>query len=142
MVWDSLCQIKPKRCLNYLVRYCKRLLFHCPPANFLALKRFEISAYYISINESHVKGVKQVFFRHELSNLTCMRYNIPKFRDFTVKRGKILNTYPLALKSDSESAIILDKIMISSIHSRPINWLGRIINGCLFDRQATYELSQ
>ena len=35
-----------------------------------------------------------------------MRYNISKTRCFIVKRGRILNTCPLALQSDSESAFI------------------------------------
>ena len=71
-----------------------------------------------------------------------MRYNISKSRSFVVKRGKVLNTRPFALQPDSESDIISDEDRISSIHSKAIQWLGRLINGFLSDRRATDELRQ
>ena len=59
-----------------------------------------------------------------------------------MKKGQIMNTCPFSLQSNSDSAIISEKDRISSIHSRPIKWLGRIINGFLSDRRATDELRQ
>lgn len=72
----------------------------------------------------------------------CMRYSISKSRSFVVNRGKILNTCPFALQPDSESDIISDEDRISSIHSKAIQWLGRLINRFLSDRRATDELRQ
>ena len=66
-----------------------------------------------------------------------MRYNISKSRSFVIKRGKVLNTRPFALQPNSESDIISDEDRISSIHSKAIQWLGRLINGFLSDRRAT-----
>ena len=65
-----------------------------------------------------------------------------KIQKLCCQKGKALNTCPFALKSDSESAIISDKDQISSIHSKAIQWLGRIINDFLSDRRATDELRQ
>ena len=68
-----------------------------------------------------------------------MEYNIPKSRSFVIIKGRCLNTTPFRLVNSS-SDILSDEDTIGSIHTKPIKWLGRVMDGSLSDRRAIDEL--
>ena len=59
-----------------------------------------------------------------------MEYNIPKSRSFVIIKGRCLNTTPFRLENSS-SDILSDEDTIGSIHTKPIKWLGRVMDGSL-----------
>ena len=68
-----------------------------------------------------------------------MDYNISKSRSIVVKRGRSLNTTPFTINSQS-NGIIEENNTIPSIHTNPIKFLGRVIDGFISDRRAIDEL--
>jgi len=69
-----------------------------------------------------------------------MKYRVKKSRSIVIKKGRSLNTTPFSIGT-GDSLVINPELVIPSIHSNHVKFLGRIVNGALSDRRSVDELS-
>ena len=69
-----------------------------------------------------------------------MYFRAVKSRSIVIVRGKSMNTTPFYVTEPSTPSYFTN--YIPSIHSVPVKFLGRIINGSLTDRNSIDELQQ
>ena len=68
-----------------------------------------------------------------------MEFCTKKFRSFLIVKGISLNTTPFSVSKPTDSTDF-SSFILPSIHSEPIRFLGRIIDGSISDRKAIDEL--
>ena len=69
-----------------------------------------------------------------------MEFCTKKSRSFVIVKGRSLNTTPFSVYKPTDSTDFSS--FIPSIHSEPIRFLGRIIDGSISDRKAIDELEK
>ena len=69
-----------------------------------------------------------------------MEFCTKKSRSFVIVKGRSLNTTPFSVSKPNDSTDFSS--FIPSIHSEPIRFLGRIIDGSISDRKAIDELEK
>ena len=69
-----------------------------------------------------------------------MEFRADKSRSFIIKKGKSLNSSPFCVSEPSNPTDF--SLFIPSIHSMPVRFLGRIIDGSITDRKSVDELAE
>ena len=69
-----------------------------------------------------------------------MEFRTEKSRSFVIIKGRSLNTTPFSVSKPTDSTDFSSFIL--SIHSMPIRFLGRVIDGSISDRKSIDELEQ
>ena len=69
-----------------------------------------------------------------------MEFRADKSRSFIIKKGKSLNSSPFCVSEPSNSTDF--SLFIPSIHSTPVRFLGRIIDGSITYRKSVDELAE
>ena len=69
-----------------------------------------------------------------------MEFCADKSRSFIIKKGKSLNSSPFCVSEPSNPTDF--SLFIPSIHSMPVRFLGRIIDGSITDRKSVDELAE
>ena len=69
-----------------------------------------------------------------------MEFRADKSRSFIIKKGKSLNSSPFCVSEPSNPTDF--SLFIPSIHSMPVRFLGRNIDGSITDRKSVDELAE
>ena len=95
----------------------------------------------INLMSSTVSGAQNLLDRcATVLKWAGMNFRADKSRSFVMIKGKSLNSTPLSVTKPSNPTDF--SIYIPSIHSAPVRFLGRIIDGSISDRKSVQELYQ
>ena len=72
-------------------------------------------------------------------NWADLEFRADKSRSIVIVKGRSMNTTPFSVSKASDQPDVPS--WIPSIHSRPITFLGRIIDGSISDRKSSAELT-
>ena len=95
----------------------------------------------MSLMSSSVAGARDLLSRCTTA-LACagMSYKAHKFCSIVIIKGRSINSTPFSIKNPSTPKDFSN--FIPSIHSQPVKFLGRIIDGSLSDRKSISELEK
>ena len=96
---------------------------------------------YLNLMSSSVSGTQNLLHRCvKAFSWAGMYFRADKSHSIVIVRGKSMNTTPFYVTQPSTPSDFTN--YIPSIHSVPVKFLGRIINGSLTDRNSIDELQQ
>ena len=95
----------------------------------------------INLMSSTVSGAQSLLDRCATAlKWADMTFRADKSRSFIIIRGRSLNSTPFSVCKPSDLSDF--SMYIPSIHSSPVRFLGRIINGSISDRKSIDELDE
>ena len=95
----------------------------------------------INLMSSTVSGAQSLLDRCATAlKWAGMDFRAEKSRSFVVIKGKSLNSTPFSASKPSDPTDFSS--YIPSIHSNPVKFLGRVIDGSISDRKSVHELDQ
>ena len=94
----------------------------------------------LSLMSSMVSGAQTLLSRCITAlNWAGLEFRADKSRSIVIVKGRSMNTTPFSVSKASDQPDVSS--WIPSIHSRPIKFLGRIIDGSISDRNSSAELT-
>ncbi|MGY8822248.1 MAG: reverse transcriptase domain-containing protein [Pseudomonadales bacterium] len=91
----------------------------------------------LSLMSSSIKGTQDLLDRCSYAlNWAGMSCRAEKSRSIVIVKGRSVNSAPFAMMQEKSKSVL------PSIHSMPIKFLGRVIDGSLTDRKSIDELQQ
>ena len=94
----------------------------------------------VNLMSSSVSGAQTLLARCATAlQWAGMEFRANKSRSFIIKKGKSLNSSPFCVSEPSNPTDF--SLFIPSIHSMPVRFLGRIIDGSITDRKSVDELA-
>ena len=95
----------------------------------------------LNIMSSTICGAKTLLSRCTIAlNWAGLTFRADKSRSIVIIKGRSVNTTPFSVSSPRELSDFTS--FIPSIHSRPVKFLGRIIDGSISDRKSLDELEK
>ena len=95
----------------------------------------------VNLMSSSVSGAQTLLARCATAlQWAGMEFRADKSRSFIIKKGKSLNSSPFCVSEPSNPTDF--SLFIPSIHSMPVRFLGRIIDGSITDRKSVDELAE
>ena len=93
----------------------------------------------LNLLSNSVKGTQDLLERcTKALTWLGMSFRPGKSRSIVILKGKSINCIPFSLPNENDTAVTF----IPTIHSRPVKFLGRIIDGSLTDRKSIDELQK
>ena len=127
--------------MNIILEYSMQARVSQFTTNNTALPLLRVFMDDLSYMSSTVSGAQTLLSRCITAlNWAGLEFRADKSRSIVIIKGISMNTTPFSVSKASDQPEVSSSIL--SIHSRPIKFLGRIIDGSISDRYSSAELTE